>query len=154
MAEHRDMTADGQTYIVGQGPAVKAGEVVAFHFSRLPHHPAWPRTLALVLAGLVLAGGAWTSLRTGRPAARGQTRRQALQARRDRLFDELTALEVQHRAGAIEQGRYATRRRDLIAALECRHHPVDRRGGRADYDGDRPDPRALVGLGGRVACRS
>ena len=48
----------------------------------------------------------------------------------------------------------ATVRRDLIAALECRHHPVDRRGGRADYDGDRPDPRALVGLGGRVACRS
>jgi hypothetical protein len=125
MAEHRDMTADGQTYIVGQGPAVKAGEVVAFHFSRLPHHPAWPRTLALLLAGLVLAGGAWTSLRTGRPAARGQTRRQALQARRDRLFDELTALEVQHRGGTIEQGRYATRRRDLIAALEGVYAELD-----------------------------
>ncbi|MCA1562637.1 MAG: carboxypeptidase-like regulatory domain-containing protein [Acidobacteria bacterium] len=125
MAQHRDMTADGQIYIVGQGPAVKAGEVVTFHFSHLPHHPAWPRNLALLLAGLVLAGGAWTSIRTGRPSARGQSRRQALQARRDRLFDELTALEVQYRGGAIEQGRYAARRRDLIAALEGVYAELD-----------------------------
>lgn len=125
MTEHRDMTADGQIYIVGQGPAVKAGEVVTFHFSRLPHHAGWPRNLALLLAGLVLAGGAWTSVRTGRPAARGQTRRQGLQARRDRLFDELTALEVQHRGGTIEQHRYAARRGDLIAALEGVYAELD-----------------------------
>ena len=37
MTEQREMPADGQTYVVGQGPAVRAGERLAFAFTNLPH---------------------------------------------------------------------------------------------------------------------
>lgn len=125
MAEHRDMAADGQTFIVGSGPALKAGEAVTFNFTGLPHHSTWPRTVALTLAVLILAGGAWSSLGRGGAARVENAARRKLETRRDRLFDELTALEAQHRERAIEPARYAERRRDLVSALERVYAELD-----------------------------
>jgi len=48
--EHRDMAAEGQTYIVGQGGGVRAGDTVTLSLSGLPHRPTWPRNIALLLA--------------------------------------------------------------------------------------------------------
>ena len=50
----------------------------------------------------------------GQSARRGQ-----LQARRDRLFGELAALETQRRKGTIESPTYASRRADLVTSLEA-----------------------------------
>ncbi len=61
MTEQREMTAEGQTYIVGQGPAVPAGTTLSFNFTNLPHAPTWPRNVALALAVVILAAGAWAS---------------------------------------------------------------------------------------------
>ena len=116
--EQQDMPAQGNLYIAGRGGAVAAGEPLRFTFSGVPHHPTWPRTVALVLAGLVLAAGAWSSFgaRGAREPHTGAVGR--LEARRDRLFDDLASLEMRHREGAVDSEQYAERRRELVASLE------------------------------------
>jgi cell division protein FtsB len=116
MAEQRTMPAQGKMWIAGRGSAVQAGESLRFHFTNLPHHRTWPRNLALALAVIILAGGAWSAARMrGTRAAQADERRK-LEATRDRLFDELTSLELRHREQGID--RYAERRHELISALE------------------------------------
>ena len=124
MAEHREMPLQGQTFIVGKGPALQAGSSVSLKFTGLPHPPVWPRNLALTLAALILAAGVWGSIRVGRPATNDEQRRR-LEARRDRLFAELTAIEEQHRARSIDPERYAVRRGELISALERLYAEID-----------------------------
>ena len=75
--EHRDMTAEGQTYIVGQGGAVRAGDTVSLTLSGLPHRPTWPRNVALALAAVILAAGAWGAA-TGRNTAPRTNKRRAV----------------------------------------------------------------------------
>jgi hypothetical protein len=124
VSEQREMAAEGQTYIVGQGPAVRAGESVTFNFSNLPHEPLWPRNLAVALALLILAGGAWASTRVGDRAA--DKNRNRLETKRNQLFAELTSVEEQHREGRLDPQRYAARRRELVAALERIYAEIDR----------------------------
>ena len=125
IANHRDMPAEGQTYIVAQGPAIKAGDTVALTFTGLPHPPTWPRNLALALAGAILAAGAWVSVAGTKGKAAAETRRRKLESRRDRLFADLAALEEQHRTRGITAERYAARRRDLLTALERIYAELD-----------------------------
>jgi hypothetical protein len=125
IAEHRDMPLQGETFIVAKGPAVKAGDTLAVAFVGLPHQPVWPRNLVLALAVLILAGGVWGSVRTARPSAAAVQRRQRLELKRERLFNELTTIEEQHRARAIDPDRYASRRRELVAALEQVYAQMD-----------------------------
>ena len=122
--QHREMSAEGQTYIVGQGPAVKAGDSIALTLTGLPHRPSWPHNLALALGGVILAAGAWGAMRRTSPDAGVVAR---LQERRERLFSELTALEDEKRRGTIEQSAYVTRRRDLMTALEGIYRQLDDR---------------------------
>jgi hypothetical protein len=125
MAEHREMAAEGQTYIVGQGPALKAGDVVRFDFTGLPHAATWPRDVALAAAVLILLAGAWGGMRGGPVSTGTADRRKKLESRRDRLFADLTSLEEQHRAGALDAQRYAVQRRDLVTALERIYAELD-----------------------------
>jgi hypothetical protein len=125
IAEHQDMPLQGETFIVAKGPAVAAGQTVSFTLSGLPHHAVWPRNLALTLAVLILGAGVWASTRAGKPAAVEKERRKRLEARRDRLFAELTAIEDQHRRQAIDPERYARRRAELTASLERVYAEID-----------------------------
>lgn len=125
MSDHREMNADGQTYIVGQGPALQTGDVVTVNFTGLPHAPVWPRNVALVLALVILDAGAWGSMRRGSGPAHAINRRRQLEDRRDRLFGDLTALEEQHRAGQIDEEHYTTKRRQLVGALERIYGELD-----------------------------
>ncbi len=125
IAEHRDMPLQGETFIVGKGPAVAAGQVVSFTFTGLPHRALWPRNVALILAVAILLVGVWVSVRPGKPAAAHDERRRRLDAKRDRLFAELTALEEQHRQQSIDPERYASRRGELITALERIYSEMD-----------------------------
>jgi hypothetical protein len=126
MTEQREMTAEGNTYIVGQGPGVAAGTTVSFHFSNLPHAPTWPRNVALGLAVAILLAGAWASRRTSLAPAADRARAK-LESRREKLFGELAALEQQQRSGALDPARYAERRAELVAALERVYAEIDRR---------------------------
>lgn len=124
VAQQRDMNAEGQTYILGQGPPLAAGSDLTFTFSGLPHAPLWPRNLALALAGLILVIGAYAAVR-GRHARGAGVERQRLLAERERLFSELTALEESYRAGSVDPGRYASSRRELVVALERVYAALD-----------------------------
>ena len=125
LAQHREMPADGQTYIVGRGPGIDAGGTLTIDFTGLPYHATWPRTLALALAVAILATGAWTSMRRGGAGLSETSRRKKLEARRDRLFAELAVVEVQHRERALDPERYAERRRELVTALERVYAELD-----------------------------
>ncbi len=124
MTQHGEREANGQTFILGQGPAVAAGGAVEFAFTGLPHTSTWPRNVALSLVVLILLAGAFYSV--GRlPQAAGGAERKRLEARREKLFVELTALEASHRSGRVDPAHYAARRRDLIAALERVYAALD-----------------------------
>lgn len=125
IAEHRDMPVQGQTFIVGKGPAVAAKGTLAITFSGLPHQPLWPRNVALTLAGVILLGGLWGAMRRRKPTPGEVDRRRRLEAKRDRLFVELVAIEEQHRARTIDAERYAARRGELVAALERLYADID-----------------------------
>ena len=125
IAEHRDMPLQGETFIVAKGPAVPAGQTVSFTFTGLPHRALWPRNVALILAAAILLVGVWASARPGKPAAAHDERRRRLEAKRERLFEELTALEGQHRQQSIDPERYASRRGELLAALERIYSQID-----------------------------
>ena len=123
MTEQREMPAEGQMYVVGQGPAVGTGARLSFEFDNLPHEPLWPRYLAVAIAVAILAAGVWGSLRARTARTSGQDR---LEKRRSQLFDQLTALEEQQRAGRVDAAVYASRRAELVAALERVYAEIDR----------------------------
>lgn len=124
ITQRREMAADGQTYIVGEGGPVKAGDTVTLTLGALPHRPTWPRNLALVLAVIVLGAGAWGASRGGSPQQ--ASRRQQMHTRRDKLFAELAAIEEQRRGGTIDARVYATRREQLVTALEDLYAGLER----------------------------
>jgi hypothetical protein len=101
---------------------VPANTDVSLVISGLPHRADWPRNVAVGLALVVLASGAYGAVR-GRGGA-GQERRR-LEAERERLFGELTALEESHRADRIGSAVYASRRREIVAALERVYAALD-----------------------------
>jgi hypothetical protein len=117
IAQYRDIKAQADTYLLGQGAAIDAGGQLAFTISGLPHHPVWPRNLALGLAALVLVAGVWASARPARAVAAEDARRQKLMAKRDKLFAELASLEAQ-RARGLDAVRYDAQRSALVQALE------------------------------------
>jgi hypothetical protein len=118
MAEQRTMPAQGNEYIAGRGGPVKAGDVLRFSFSGLPHQSTWPRTLAMALAVVILAAGAWSSMRVNGRGGTQDIERRELEMKRDQLFGELTALEARRREQAVDPQLYAERRRELVSALE------------------------------------
>lgn len=124
-AQHRDVVNEGQPYIVGQGPARRAGDTIVLAFTGLPASAVWPRNFALALATLILAGGAWLSARPRRAIADADARAKQLEAKRDKLFAQLTELEKKHRAGTVDPDRYAERRREIVAALEKLYAQID-----------------------------
>jgi hypothetical protein len=115
---------DGTPYFMGDLPALSAGGAVTIELSGLPVHSTLPRTIALVFAVLLLAGGAWM-------AWSGQVDdeeiRRRLTARRDTLLGDLARLEARRQSGR-EAPRDADRRRQLTAELELIYAELDTAG--------------------------
>ena len=124
LSERREMPADGQVFIAGQGGALKAGDSLTLTLSGLPHRSTWPATLAIFIAAVIVAAGAWGAARAR--TAEPSTRRAQLQARREKLFSELTTLEEQRRKGTVDARVYATRREHLVTALEDLYAGLER----------------------------
>ncbi len=124
VTQHRETAAEGQAYVLGQGPALKAGDTITITLTGLPHEARWPRYLALALVVGILLGGA--VLARGKGAGTDdEARRRKLHAERDRLMGQLAALEEQHRQHAIDEDRYASRRHELLASLERVYEQLD-----------------------------
>jgi hypothetical protein len=113
-----------RTYIAAAGGSIPAGEPLLLTVTGLPHHSAMPRLVALALAGIVVLAGGWTLRRSGAPPVEGPDAKR-LESRRERLFQDLVRLETDRRHGRVDESRYASRREELVAALEHIYGAVD-----------------------------
>ena len=115
-----EMAADvsgGSPLLWAAGARLAAAQPVVLELSGLPHHSGWPRTVALSLAGLIVAFSVWGSSGTG-GVDREAEWVEMLRTRRETLFEDLVKTERQHRHGKIGATRYGTRRVELVAQLE------------------------------------
>jgi hypothetical protein len=112
----REVTLDGNLYVVANGPAIPAGGAIEVELSNLPYHSALPRYLALLLALAVVVVGVYFATGT-RVAGDGSDRRR-LELRREELFAALVKLEQAHVAGRGDPARYRARREELVTDLE------------------------------------
>ena len=126
MSEQREMPADGQTYVVGQGPGFAPASGCRSRSATCRMKPLAP------LHGR-RPGGRHPRRGLVEQFARGPRGRCAsraghdrLEKRRAQLFAELTTLEEQHRAGRVDPQRYAVRRGELVAALERVYAEIER----------------------------
>ena len=122
--QQREMSAQGQTFIGGQGRPLKAGDALTLTFSGLPHRSAWPRNTALFLAAVILIGGIWAARRRPRAGASATTRQRLLDEQ-GRLYGELAGLERDRTDGRVAEEAYAARRATLVAALEAVYARLD-----------------------------
>lgn len=53
---------DGKAFINASGPAIPAGQRLVLDISGLPHHPTWPRSVALAFAMSFIAWGLWAGV--------------------------------------------------------------------------------------------
>jgi hypothetical protein len=132
IANQQDMMAEGETFIAATGGEVPAGQPIVLTLDAMPHHSAAPRWIALALAMVVVAIGVWASTRPENRAARAAERKRLL-SRRDKLFNDLVRLETDHGNARADSGRYATRREEVMKALEHIY-------GALDSDETSPDP--------------
>lgn len=138
---------DGAPFILATGGALPAGSELTIALTNLPHHPTWPRNVALALAALILAAGAWM-------AAGGVKRdddRRKLVAHRDSLYGQLVKLDEQRRAGRVDEGRYQARRQHLVAELERVYGELDAPGP-PDSEQGPGAPKRERGGGGEAAA--
>ncbi|MCU1385528.1 MAG: hypothetical protein JWL71_4225 [Acidobacteria bacterium] len=125
LKEQREMPADGEVFIAGTGGPVTAGQPIQIIVDGVPHHSQAPRRTALALAIGVVVIGTWFASRPTGDASAAAAERARLIARREKLFNELTRLERDHRAGRTDERRHAARREELVASLEAIYNALD-----------------------------
>lgn len=123
LADQREVPADGQMFIAGQGRPVKQGGTLALTIRGLPHHASWPRNAALFAAVAIILGGVWAARR--RPQASDTGARRRLENEQSRLYGELAALERDRRESRVSEDAYAARRAKLVDALETVYARLD-----------------------------
>jgi hypothetical protein len=138
LSKQQEMTASGETYIAATGGSVPAGQPIELTLENLPHQSTLPRWIALSLAGLIIVGGVWMCQRPDDIGSRAAEQRR-LVVRRDKLLNELVKLERDHGSGKIGVARYASRREEIVAALEHIY-------GALDSDDLGPEPAGRPGL--------
>jgi len=80
--------------------------------------------MPLRLVGLFVVWCLWKS-RVRISATGDGLRRQQLEARRDRLYDDLVRVETTHRTGTLADGPYALRRKVVLGQLERLYHRLE-----------------------------
>jgi hypothetical protein len=121
----REMPADGEMYIAGQGAAVPAGQVVQLNVTGIPHHSAAPRWIALALAVAIIGIGAWAATTPEDDKAAAAAERKRLVAKRDKLLSELVRLQHDRTKGRVDDRRYTFRREELVVSLEQIYGALD-----------------------------
>ncbi len=125
-ASNTVMPGEGRGFHLGTGPALAAGKELRVTLSGLPVRSRAGRWLAMLLAVVLLAGGAWTAWGGNRVSA-ADARRAELEARRQKLMQELARVEGQRRAG--DSLKLTARREELIGQLERVYGELDTHAG-------------------------
>ena len=137
--EQRELPADGEIFIAATGGAVAAGQPLELSVDGIPHHSPAPRRIALALVVAIAIAGAFAASGRVEDAPAKAAERKRLLARRDKLFGELVRLEQDHRNARVDDRRYATRRAEIVTALEQIY-------GALDGDDTGPEPADRAGL--------
>jgi hypothetical protein len=137
--DQREMPAQGEMYIAGNGGALAAGQPLQLDITGIPHHSTAPRWLALALAGAIVVIGVWASGKPEDALAADAADRKRLIAKRDKLLNDLVRLEHDRRRGRVDEARYAARREDLVAMLENVYGALD-----TNDTGPEPDRAGLA----------
>jgi hypothetical protein len=125
LVRQQEFPNEGEVIILAMGNAVPAGQQFALTLADLPHHSLVPRWTALSLAGLIVLAGIWAAGRTKDDPTVREAERKRMVARREKLLADLVRLENDHRSGRGDRARYASRREDLVAALELLYGALD-----------------------------
>jgi hypothetical protein len=86
----REMNSGDQPFIMGTGGRLNAGDTLVVNLSGLPAHSQTSRNVALLATVIIFAVGAWFALSPGKAHAAQDAK---LQARREKLMNEIVALE-------------------------------------------------------------
>lgn len=105
----------GTPFLLGSGPALPIGSTLVLQLSNLPAHSRTPRTVALSLAAVIVACGAWLAFAA---RSRGRDPRRRRIERRDALLAELAVLEER-------RPRNEGRRLRLLSELEHIYGELD-----------------------------
>jgi hypothetical protein len=120
----QEMPAEGEVYTVAGGSALQPGTPLVFSITGMPYRSRAPRWITLTIAGAIILVGVWAARKPADPAERRADRKRLI-GRRDKLFQDLVRLELDHRQGRIDQARFETRREDLVRALEQIYAALD-----------------------------
>ena len=122
LTDTREMaTQGGAVFIMGTGGRINPGQEVVINLSGIPAHSRNPRNLALAMAALIFAAGAWFAFS---PAKAQAAQDAQLRARKDKLLNEVVALERKRRQKGLSPAEEAKLQRStselerVIAALD------------------------------------
>jgi hypothetical protein len=124
LTDTREMNSNGALFIMGTGGRVNAGDTLEIHLSGMPAHSQTPRNVGLALAALIFAAGAWFAFS---PAKAHAAQDAALKARREKLLNEVVALERKRRHKGLSEADEARLQR-TTAELERVVAELDRAG--------------------------
>lgn len=123
--EAREVQNDGQVLLVAHASATAANTPLEVKIAGVPSHPVWPRYLAVVIASILLAGGAYGAVTGPRRAAEKSAAVRQLETKREKLLSDLAALEQKHRTGSVSDSQYDRRRAEIVEALERVYGDLD-----------------------------
>ena len=114
LTDVREMNSDGTPFIMATGPKLNAGETLVLNLTGLPADSKAPRNAALAIAVLIFGVGAWFALT---PAKAHAAQDAKLHAQRDKLMNEIVALEAKRRVKPLSDADEARLQR-LTTDLE------------------------------------
>ena len=117
----RDMSSEGQQFVMGTGPRLNAGETMELTLTGLPAHSLVPRNVVLALVTLIFVLGVWFAWS---PAKAHAVLDEKLNARREKLLNEIVAIEKKRQAKPLSESdearlqRATTELERVIAELD------------------------------------
>lgn len=128
LRESREVTSNGQVFLMGSGSRLNAGDTLVLELSGLPARDLSARYAVLGLAVAILAIGLGLGLTSqGRPVSEDAK----LVAKRERLMGELVSLERKRRTRPLSAAD-ETRRQKVLGELERALAVLDRAPGPGD----------------------
>jgi hypothetical protein len=128
LRETREMTSEGQVFLMGTGGRVNAGDTIVLQLAGLPARSPMARHAVLGLALTILVLGFGMGFTSGDSDVAADPK---LAARRDRLLAELVSLERKRRARPLSAPDEA-RRQKVMTDLERVWAALDRAPGPGD----------------------
>jgi hypothetical protein len=128
LRETREVTSEGQVFLMGTGNRINAGDTLVLQLSGLPARSPVARYAVLGLALAILVIGLGIGLTSPEPQSSGDPK---LIAKRDRLMGELVSLERKRRARPLSAPD-EVRRQKVMADLERAWAALDQAPGPGD----------------------